>query len=238
MRCKLIGCEIVCRELCNSLARSPFAVDAEFLPKALHDLGGRRMREHLQAAIDTVDESRYDAILIGYGLCGNGTAGLTARGIPLVIPRAHDCIALLMGSAEAHMAHFAQHPGAYYRSVGWLERGHDLQPFTAGCSYTLDELIERYGEDNARYLYSELTGYKQSYTQLTYIRTGLEPDDRFERQAREEAARHNWTYEGLEGSLTLFEHLFAGDWNEREFVVVPPGKQLRACYDGRIMAAV
>jgi hypothetical protein len=35
----------------------------------------------------------------------------------------------------------------------------------------------------------------------------------------------------------LFERLLAGDWNDREFLVIPPGKQLRACYDGSIMAA-
>ncbi len=36
-----------------------------------------------------------------------------------------------------------------------------------GC--TLDELIERYGEDNGRFLYHELTRYQQAYQQLTFI---------------------------------------------------------------------
>ena len=196
------------------------------------------MCEHLQHAIDAVDESKYTAILIGYGLCGNGTAGLNARGIPLVIPRAHDCIALLMGSAAAYRTYFESHPGVYYRSIGWLERGSDLQPFTVGVSYTLDELIQRYGEENGRYLYSELTGYKQSYTQLTYIRTGLEPDDSFEQQARDEAARRQWTYELFEGGTGFFNRLLAGDWNSREFLVVPPGKRVQARYDESVMAAV
>ena len=238
MRRKLIGCEIICRELCHALARSPFAVDAEFLPKALHDLGGRAMREHLQSSIDSVDESLYDTILIGYGLCGNGADGLIARGIPLVIPRAHDCIGLLMGSADAYQKYFADHPGAYYRSTGWLERGQDLQPFTPGVAHSLDDLIEKYGEDNGRYLYEELTGYKQSYNQLTYIRTGLEPDDSFETKAREEAARSNWKYERFEGNTGIFERLLSGDWSEPEFLVVPPGKRIRAKHDGTIMAAV
>lgn len=196
------------------------------------------MHEHLQLAIDSVDESQYETILIGYGLCGNGTAGLMARGIPLVIPRAHDCIALLMGSAAEYQTYFESHPGVYYRSAGWLERGTDLHPFTPGASYTLDELIQKYGEDNGRYLYSELTGYKQAYTQLTYIRTGLEPDDRFEQQARDEAARRHWMYERFDGSTGFFERLLAGGWDTREFLIVPPGKQVQARYDRSVMAAV
>ena len=196
------------------------------------------MRGHLQTAIDSVDESRYATILIGYGLCGNGTSGLVARSIPLVIPRAHDCIAMLMGSAEAYRVYFQSHPGVYYRSAGWLERGTDLQLFTPGATYTLDDLVAKYGEDNGRYLYSELTGYKQSYTQLTYIRTGLEPDSRFEVEAQAEAARRNWAFDCFEGTVALFERFLAGDWSDSDFLVVPPGRQVCARYDGSIMAAV
>jgi hypothetical protein len=238
VRRKLIGCEVICRELCYALARSPFAVDAEFLPKALHDLGGDGMRARLQERVDNVDSSRYECILFGYALCGNGAAGLIARDIPLVIPRAHDCIALLMGSADAYRVYFESHPGVYYRSMGWLERGQDLQPFTPGASHTLQQLVDKYGDDNGRYLYEQLTSYQQSYTQLTYIRTGLEPDSRFERQAQAEAAQRGWSYECFEGGLGLFERLLAGDWTANEFVVVPPGGRVEVRYDGSIMAAV
>ena len=73
----------------------------EFLPKGLHDLGGKPMAAKIQEVVDRTPEGVYDAILLGYGLCGNGLDGLTARHTRLVLPRAHDCIALLMGSANA-----------------------------------------------------------------------------------------------------------------------------------------
>jgi hypothetical protein len=238
VRRKLIGCEVLCRELCHGLVRSPFVVDAEFLPKALHDAGGPAMRARLQELIDACDPAVYDAVLLGYALCGNGTAGLHARSIPLVIPRAHDCIALLIGSLSRYNDYFQSHPGAYYRSVGWLERGEDLRPFTPGAAHTLQALIEKYGEDNGRYLFNELTSYQTHYTQLTYIRTGLEPDDRFERQAQAEAARRGWSYERIEGSTGIFERLLAGEWTDAEFLVVPPGKRVEARWDGSIFAAV
>jgi hypothetical protein len=237
VRRKLIGCEVICRELCHSLARSPYVVDTEFLPKALHDAGGPAMRKRLQDLIDATDASRYEAVLLGYALCGNGTAGLQAGSIPLVIPRAHDCIALLMGSADAYSRYFESHPGVYYRSIGWLERGEDLQPFTPGAAQTLEALIDKYGEDNGRYLFEQLTSYQATYTQLTYIRTGLEPDSRFEDQAQAEARRRGWSYESIDGGLGIFERLLSGDWNEREFLVVPPGKRVVCRYDGSIFAA-
>ena len=46
---------------------------------------------------------------------------------PLVLPRAHDCITLLMGSRTEFERYFQDHPGVYYRSTGWVERGADLE---------------------------------------------------------------------------------------------------------------
>lgn len=230
MRLKLIACEVLCREMCAALARSPQQVDIEFLPKGLHDLG-RGMLPRLQEAADRVDPARYDAVLLGYALCGNGLDGLVARTLPLVIPRAHDCIALLMGSRERYRLYFEANPGVYFRSTGWLERGEDLeQP-----GYAIEELVARYGEDNGRYLYEQLHGYQRTYQQLTYIRTGLEPDSQFKEQARAEAERRGWRFETVEGDLRLFEQLLRGEWDEKDFLVVPPGWRVRACYDEGVL---
>ena len=110
MRFKLISCEVLFREMCHACAHSPHQVDVEFLPKGLHDLGGKPMAAKIQEVVDRTPEGVYDAILLGYGLCGNGLDGLTARHTPLVLPRAHDCIALLMGSAERYQAYFEEQP--------------------------------------------------------------------------------------------------------------------------------
>src|SRR5450755_1759704 len=126
MRLKLISCEVIFREMCDAVARSPHQVDVEFLPKGLHDLGAPNMREALAAAVAKADPSLYDAVLMGYGLCGNGLAGLRAISIPLVIPRAHDCIALLFGSRQKYREYFEQNPGVYFHSTGWQERGQSM----------------------------------------------------------------------------------------------------------------
>ncbi len=238
MKLKLISCEVLLREMCDAAARSPHQVDVEFLPKGLHDLGGRRMADELQARIDAVPAGAYDAILMGYGLCGNGLHGIEARHTLVVLPRAHDCIALLMGSREAYQRYFDEHPGTYYRSTGWLERGKGLQQLThvtEGMDVSLEDMIAKYGEDNGRYLYEELTRYRSTYQRLTYIATGLEADSRFEEEARWEAADRNWQFEKLAGDLILVRRLLNGDWGGGDFVLAQPGERLSAAYDGSII---
>jgi hypothetical protein len=226
MRLKLIACDMIHREMAAALDRTPHYVEVEFMPKALHEIGCQGMQSRLQDAVDRVDPDEFDAVLLGYGLCGNGVDGLISRSRPIVVPRVHDCIALLMGSRQKYQEYFEHHPGVYFRSTGWLEGGTEIQQ----RGYSLDELVGRYGEDNGQYLYEQLTTYRSSYRQLTFIKTGVEPDETFQMTAQQEAASRGWSFEVLAGSLKLFEELVRGDWDERDFLVVPPGWRVRASY--------
>jgi hypothetical protein len=120
MRLKVIACEVLFREVCLCAAHSGNIISVEFLKRGLHD-NPDILRSDVQKRIDETDESIYEGILLGYALCSNGTVGIRARGIPLVIPRAHDCVTLFLGSKEKYKEHFADNPGTYYYTSGWLE---------------------------------------------------------------------------------------------------------------------
>jgi hypothetical protein len=244
MRLKLISCEVFYREMCAAVARSPNQVDVEFLPKGLHDLGSDDMLARVQAVLDRVDASVYAAVLFGYGLCNNGLNGLVARGLPLVIPRAHDCITLFFGSAAKYLAYFEAHPGTYFKTSGWIERGDaegELRQLSighrAGMDSTYEELVEKYGEDNARFLYETLCTKPQHYGQFTFIEMGVEPDGRFEQQTREDAAARGWAFEKVDGDLALIRRLVDGDWDAADFLVVRPGEKVVATYDAGIIVS-
>ncbi|MGD0359553.1 MAG: DUF1638 domain-containing protein [Bryobacteraceae bacterium] len=238
MRLKLISCEVLFREMCDACAHSPHQVDVEFLPKGLHDLGRQAMAARIQEVVDGTAAGVYQAILLGYGLCGNGLDGLTARHTRLVLPRAHDCIALLMGSRERYQAYFERNPGTFYRSTGWLERGQGLQQLThdtMGFDEPLEAMIRKYGEDNGRYLYEELTRYRAQYSKLTFIETGLEAGGKFAVEAAAEAGQKGWGFERLAGDLAWLRRLVDGEWPDAEFAIAEPGQRIAASYDSGVL---
>ena len=242
MRLKLIACEIFYRELCTAVARSVNQVDIEFLPKGLHDIGQAGMSARIQESLAAVDQTKYEAVLFGYALCSNGLVGLAADKIPLVVPRAHDCITLFLGSKDRYLDYFHKHTGVYFKTSGWIERGEGLIQYNqdsiqhqSGMMQTYEELVKKYGEDNAKFLYEQLCDMTHNYSGLTFIEMGIEPDDRFEQQARQEAAERHWTFEKLMGDMTLIQRLVDGPWDDEHFLTVPPGGRVAASFDEKII---
>ena len=240
MRFKILACEVFFREICAVMSRSANTCDPEFLPKGLHDLGTDKMRPRLQERIDAVNEGEYDAILMAYGLCNNGLVGLTTRHTQVVVPKSHDCIGLFMGSRELYRKFFDAHPGTYYRTSGWIERddasgaGEETVSQKLGLFMKYEELVQQYGEDNARYVMEMMGDGVDHYDTLAYIDMGLECDATFKKMARDEAISREWKFEEIEGSLDLLERLIEGDWGD-DYLVLQPGQTIKPTHDDGVM---
>ena len=74
MHLKLISCDVLARLAYYCAAFSPHIVDIEFLPKGLHNEPAT-LRSALSERLAAIEPGTYDAILLGYGLCGNSLAG-------------------------------------------------------------------------------------------------------------------------------------------------------------------
>ncbi len=122
MRLKCLSCEVLARAVYLCAAQSPHTVDIELLRYGLHDAPSD-LRVKLQAQIDASEGQGYDGIVLGYGLCGKATEGLQAKEVPLVLPRAHDCITLFLGSRQRYQQEFDRHPGTYWFAYDYVERG-------------------------------------------------------------------------------------------------------------------
>ena len=243
MRLKCISCESLARLAYLCAARSPHIVDVELVQRGMHNRPGQ-LRTHLQERIDAVPNGVYDAVVLLYGLCGQGTLGLTARHVPVVLPRAHDCITLFLGSKERYLGYFNAHPGVFFETTGWIERGEDSSELSQlaighrmGLDASFEELVRKYGEDNAKYLLDEMARVTRNYSQFTFIEMGVEPDMSFERRAREEAVRRGWQFRKGPGGPLDDPTVVDGLLDEKEFLVVPPGKRIAALYDNRIIGA-
>jgi len=139
------------REAYFCAARSKNVVDIVLMEQGLHD-EPEKLRREVQKALDNTCDIQgcpYDASLLGYGLCSNGIVGLSAK-IPIVAPRGHDCITLLLGSKDKYQEYLDSHRGVYWYSPGWIESG--KQPSEERYEKMLKEYKEKYGDDNTQYL--------------------------------------------------------------------------------------
>jgi len=236
MNFKLLACDVLTREVCYCVARCPHTVSPLFLPKGEHNEPDR-LRSRLQNEIDAVTPEgiAYDAVLLAYGLCGNAVVGLVARDVPLVIPRAHDCTTLFLGSKAAFQEHFGDNPSQCWASVGYAERGDTLisDPSTRehlGVAQSYEDLVAQYGEENARYLMDALRiehGSDSIYlidVPETHIAHLVE-------RIRQGAVGECLSVVEIAGNLRLVEGLLAGGWPEDEYLVVAPGHRVSGVYD-------
>ncbi len=240
MKLKLLSCEVFRPELEHAIGQGRGHVSAEFLPFGLHDTPNE-LRQELQARVDCVAEGVYGAILLGFGLCSRAVVGLVARHTPLVLPKTHDCIAVLLGSRRRYDEQFAREPGTYYYSAGWIERSlsRDGNPFEAPSQSSsvqrrFEEYVAKYGEDNARYLMEVEAGWTVHYTRAAFINTHVGDIPDYRRFVRKVAADNDWRYEELAGDPGLLLRLLDGDW-DNDFLVVPPGREVVARYDGEVL---
>ena len=160
---KMIACEVFSREVCLCAATSPHRVDIEFTDKGAHEKS-EGLRALIQSKIDAAESGSiaYDAILLGFGLCGNSVLGLRASGTRMDIPRAHDCCTIFLGSRLEFEKHFKDNPSLPFSSTGYMERGgsslHEASiGIIPGMVDSYQKYVERYGEENAKYIMETLT---------------------------------------------------------------------------------
>ena len=225
MRYQFITCRVLQREAYHCAAKSQNEVDIVLLPQGLHNTPDK-LRSEVQQKINNttdVEGNTYDATLLGYGLCSNGIVGLTST-IPLVVARAHDCITLILGSKEKYQQYFDSHRGVYWYTPGWINT--NTQPGPDRYNKTLKEYQDKYGPDNAEYLMTMEQNWMKEYSWATYIDWNL-PNNQKEIDYTEGCAKFmGWNFETIKGDPALMQNLFDGNWNENDFLVVPPHHQI------------
>jgi hypothetical protein len=224
-RLQLIACKVLQREAYFCAARSWNIVDVVLMEQGLHDEPDRLRRE-VQKALERTHDIQgrpYDASLLGYGLCSNGVVGLAAP-IPLVIPRGHDCITVLLGSKQRYQEYFDSHRGVYWYSPGWIESG--KQPSQERYDRLLEEYTRKYGADNAQYLMEVEQTWIKEYKWATFVDWGLVGADVYRTYTRQCADFLGWSYDELTGDPALMQRFVDGVWSSEEFLVVEPGRRI------------
>ncbi len=242
MRIAAITCDMLLAPVERLAAESPHQVVVAQLSAALH-AEPATLRERIQAKVDRADADA-EVVVLAYGLCGGATAGLVARDIPVVLPRAHDCATIFLGSRERYQREHEATPGTYWYTEDQLERGNALKGWLLGdaarsedVEATRRDYEERFGKDNADYLMETLGEWSTRYERGAFLETGLAPDPAAVDRAREESERRGWQFERVPADLTLIRRLLFGEWDD-DFQVVEPGQRLEMSYDDGVVRAV
>jgi len=204
----------------------------------------------VQARIDAVPEGKYDAILVGYALCGNLLAGVRSGPTKLVVPRAHDCITFFLGSKDRYANLSNARPGAYFYSSGWLEcvrrRGDTMVPghpaylpmrAGAGSDSMHAQWVRKYGEEKAKQLLEVISHWTENYTHGVLIDFDFTRPLHLHEQVQAVCAERGWQYEEVEGDLRLLQRWVDAEWDDASFLQVPPRHQIIPSYNAGVMAA-
>lgn len=249
MKFKVVACGVFEPYLDILAQESPNEIDLKVLDAGFH-ARPNELHLMLQAEIDQASRCGYDAVILLYGLCGRGTANLIARDIPVVIPRAHDCITLFLGSSEAYLRQFKKHPGTFYHTLGWIKKKVNPKDREASELYRnygkegydkhpdFGKLAAKFGEENAAHILAFFDRWKQHYTRAAYIDLGFPEEDKLIEFTRQMAEVFDWQYETIRGDSDLMRSVLAGDWSDDRIFVLTPGQRAASTGDDRVFAAV
>ncbi len=229
----VITCAVLELEIEHIAANLPHLRHVECLEQGLHNDPPRLKRE-LQSAIGRIEQQLpVEAIVLGYGLCSRGTEGVRANRCRLVIPRAHDCITLLLGCKTRYAEYVKKHPGTYWYSPGWNK--HHTPPGQGRYEKLYCQYCEKYGEDNARYLMETEQNWFSTYDRATFVDLGVGDIGSGIDFTRQCADWLGWNFDRQQGDPELLQSLLEGRWDEERFVVVPPGQSFRMTGDPRVI---
>lgn len=236
MLLKFICCDVFTRMACQMISRSPHIIDVEFVPMLAH-VEPDKLREDLQRRIDeSVKVRKYDAILLGYGLCGNAIKGLYAP-IPMVIPRMHDCCTMFMGSKEAFRASFGEALSTRWCSNGYYERtlkhereDEDIHNISHKYLPEYVELVEKYGEDNADYVW-EMMHPAIETSEAIYIALEQMEYSNSKEAFKKEVEESGKQLKVVNGNTELMRQLVDGEWDEKHFLILSSKQKVVPIYD-------
>jgi hypothetical protein len=245
LRLKVIACDVFKREISYLSSHSPCFVDVTYLPQGLHntpDILRAKLKEEIQNANGKFPYDHfglrpsYDYILLLYGLCENSIAGLQSERVPLVVPRAHDCITVLLGSRTHYDELFYGHPGIYWYSRGWIECS--IQPGRERYEYTYKEYVDKYGEDNAEYLMEMEQSWFKNYNRAVFIDWDCLNNVEYYRNYTKNCVEYlHWDFVEIKGDPSLLEKMLCGTFDENEVLIVPQGKTISPSYTEGIIKA-
>ena len=210
----IIACSMMEDELNALLKDIHTNTSVLWLDRGYHNTP-EKLRDKLQELILTLQDQ--DEILLAFGLCGNGTAGLYSPHTALILPKFDDCLNMLLCRFPRTTRAMAK-PGTIYMTRGWtLDQEGIIQQY--------EEMGKRY-DDETREAVMEMM--YEHYNSITLIDTGCYEMEPVQNYAKEVCELLDFSIEKEPGSIQILRELITGQWmnDPDNFIVKKPGESV------------
>lgn len=213
MATELLYCETLENELQAAIQACSFQGTTRKVESGLHNTPEkltRRLQEELDRTAPEISR-----VLLGFAFCGNALAGVRTGNFELIIPRADDCITLLLGSYRRRMQ-IQNESAAYFLTEGWMKGEKNI--WREYC-----HTVERYGEKRADAIFRMMLAH---YHRLLVVDCGVSDMEKLRAQTEKVAAGLKLQHEIIPGTLDFLTRLLCGPWDEADFLVIPPQTEI------------
>ncbi|MDF2568957.1 MAG: hypothetical protein K0R55_561 [Sporomusa sp.] len=207
MTVKIIACEVMKEELLS--VKTKEIVEYEFVSMGLH-LHPQKLHSELQRLLDL--SVGYEKVILAFGLCGGAARELKASDSPLIIPRVHDCIPVILGSRKRFEQFNQAEKGTFYLSCGWMITEKNILS-------EHQRIVKKHGEKKALRILSQMY---DSYQRVLFIHTGCQEEQDSLRESRQIAELLTLRHETVQGDKTYIHKLVNGPWLQEEFIHIAP----------------
>lgn len=204
----VLACRTIASELELAMSRTASAYPVVWVESGLHSRPNA-LRARLQEELDRLDGD--STVLLAFGFCGKAVVGLRSGGHRLVIPKADDCITILLGSRAARSS-LPDSSRTYFLTKGWLDNEMNIWE-------EYRQSLARHGQRRTETVYNLMLA---NYRHLGLIDTGAYDVHELYHRAAEIEATLKLARSIVPGSLSVLERLLAGPW-DGEFVIIEPG---------------
>jgi hypothetical protein len=234
-RIAVLACSVFEREIALHGAGASHIAELRFFEIGLHDHPSV-LRSKLQVNLDDLNHrADIDAVALCYGLCGRGTVGLSPLRYKLVIPRAHDCVTMFLGSKEKYAEHQRQCAACYYYTPGW-NRGRRV-PGPDALEALRADLSPRFDSEDVEFLVDSTREQWAMHDTASYVDLGTPDSAAEEAYARSCADWLGWRFERLSGDPSLLRDLLWCNWDAERFQIIEPGSLLAQAHDESVMCS-
>jgi len=205
---RVLACRVFQPELTSLGVDEKHAV---YLDQGLHRYPDQLRLELAKALAGLEDDPSVERVILGYGFCGGGMQGIKTSRADLVLPLAHDCVPLLLGSAQANPC--VGCGGTFYLTPGWIDHGQ-----TPYSEYFATR--ERFGHEDALWVGEQMLA---SYDRVTLVDTGVGLKPHHRSYARDMARLFGLAYHEQRGHRDWLRRLLGGRPG-LGLAVIPPGE--------------